>query len=161
MVVPKKNSELLASILGNPAQVIAACVPMNMAQGSDGVQKIGEALDAYFCVHGCERLLSAVRELIHARRGHKHLLDYSMGVAEVVRRIQLQGVLIDQRLSGCVLLENSDLSADQKAVVLATTNRDVSFSSVEVALQHLFADSHGSGAVSLVTDTRHGAGSPS
>ena len=53
------------------------------------------------------------------------------------------------------------LSADQKAVVVATTNRDVSFSSVQVALQNSFADSHGSGAVSSVTDTRHGAGSPS
>ena len=61
-------------------------------------------------------------------------LMLSMGVAEVVGRIQLQGVVIDQRLSGCVLLENSDLSADQKAMVLATTNRDVSFSSVQVAL---------------------------
>ena len=88
------------------------------------------------------------------------MLEYSMGVAEVVGRIQLQGVVVAQRLSGCVLLENSDLSADQKAMVLATTNCDVSFSSVQVALRNLFADSHGSGAVSLVTDTRHGAGSP-
>ena len=84
-----------------------------------------------------------------------------MGVAEVVGRIQLQGVVIDQRLSGSVLLENSDLSADQKAMVLATSNRDVSFSSVQVALRNLFAGSHSSGAISLVTDTRHGAGSPS
>ena len=161
MVVPKKNSELLASIRGKPAQVIAASVLIDMALGSDGVQKIGEVLDAYFGVDGCEGLLSAVRELIHGRRGHKPMMEYSMGVAEVVGRIQLQGVVIDQRLSGCVLVENSDLSADQKAMVLATTNRDVSFSSVQVALRNLFADSHGSGAVSLVTDTRHGAGSRS
>ena len=67
--------------------------------------------------------------------------------------------MIDQRLFGCVLLENSDLSADQKPMVLATTNRDVSFSSVQVALRNLFADSHGSGAFSLVTDTRHWVGS--
>ena len=89
------------------------------------------------------------------------MLEYSLGVAAVVGRIQLQGVVIDQRLSGCVLLENSDLSADQKAMVLATTNRDVSFSSVQVALRNLFADLHGSAAVSLVTDMRHGAGSRS
>ena len=49
MVVPKKNSELLASIRGKPAQVIAACVPIEMALGSDGVQKIGEVLDAQVC----------------------------------------------------------------------------------------------------------------
>ena len=84
-----------------------------------------------------------------------------MGVAEVVGRIELQGAPIDQRLSGCVLLENSNLSADQKAMVLTTTNRDVSFSSVQVALRNLFADSHSSRAVSLVTDARHVAGPPS
>ena len=160
MAIPKKNSELLASIRGKPTQVIAACVPIELALGSDGVQKIDEVLDAYFGVDGCEGLLSAVRELIHGRRGHKPMLEYSMGVAEVVGWIQLQGVEIDQRLSGCVLLENFDLSADQKAMVLATTNRDVSFSAVQVALRTLFADLHSSGAVSLVTDTRHGAGSP-
>ena len=141
--------------------MIAACVPIELALGSDGVQKIGEVLDAYFGVHGCEGLLLAVCELIHGRRGHKPMLEYSMGVAEVVGRIQLQGVVIDRRLSGCVLLETSDLSADQKSMVFATTNRDVSFSSVRVALRNLFTDSHSSGAVSLVTDTRHGAASPS
>ena len=41
IMVPKKNSELLASIRGKPAQVIAACVPIELALGSDGVQKIG------------------------------------------------------------------------------------------------------------------------
>ena len=75
-------------------------------------------------------------------------------------RIQLQGVVIDQRLAGCVLLENSDLFVNQKTMVFSTTNGDVSFSSVEVALRSLFADSQGSVAVSLVTDTRNGAGSP-
>ena len=43
--------------------------------------------------------------------------------------------------------------------MLATTNCDVSSSSVQVALQNLFTDSQGSGAVSLVINTRHGAGS--
>ena len=74
MVVPKKNSELLSSIRSKPAQVIAACLPIEMALGSDGVQKIGEVLDAYFGVDGCKGLLSAVRELIHGRRGHKPML---------------------------------------------------------------------------------------
>ena len=156
-----KNSELLESIRDKPAQVIAACVPIELALRSDGIQKIGELLDAYFGVDGCEGLLSAVCELIHGRRGHKPMLEYSMGVAEVVGRFQLQAVVIDQGLWGCVLLENSDLSVDQKAMVLATTNRDVSFSSVQVALRNLSTDSQGSGAVSLVTDTRNGAGSPS
>ena len=41
MMVPKKNSELLASIRGSPAQVIAACVAIELALGSDGVQKVG------------------------------------------------------------------------------------------------------------------------
>ena len=157
MAVPKKNSQLLVSIRGKPAQVISACVPIELALGPDGIQEIGELLGAYFGVDGCEGLLSAIREVIHGRRGHKPMLEYSLGVAEGVGRIHLQAVVIDQRLSGCVLPENSDLLVDQKAMVLATTNRDVSFSSVQVALRNLFADSQGSPAVSLVTKTRNGA----
>ena len=141
MAVQKENSELLASIRGKPAQVVAACVPIQLALGADGIPKIGEVLDAYFGVDGCDGLLSAICDLIHGRRGHKPMLEYSMGVSEVVGRIDLQGVVIDQRVSRYVLLKNSDLSVDQKAVVLATTNRDVS------------PDSHGSGAVSLLTDS--------
>ena len=57
MVVPKKNFGFLASIRGKPAQVIAACVPIDMALGSYGVQNIGDVLDAYFGVDGCEGLL--------------------------------------------------------------------------------------------------------
>ena len=160
MAVPKKNSELLASFRGKPAQVIAACVPIQLALASDGIQRIGEVLDAYLGVDGCEGLVSAVHELIHGRRGHKPMLEYSMGVAEVVGRMQHQGVVIDQCLSGCVLLDDSDLSVHQKAMVLATTNRDVSFSSVQVSLRKLFTESQGSEAVNLVTDTRNGPGSP-
>ena len=132
MAIPKNNCELLGSIRGKPAQVVAACVPIELALRSDGIQKINEVLDAHFGMDSCEDLLLAVRELIHGRRGQKPMLGYSMGVAEVVERIQLRAVVIDQRLSGCVLLENSDLSVDQKAMVLATTNRDVSFPSVQV-----------------------------
>ena len=87
MMVPEKNSKSLASIRGKPAQVIAACVPIELALGSDGVQKFGWVSDAYFDVDGCEGLLLAVRELIHCRRGQKPMLEYSMGVAEVVGRI--------------------------------------------------------------------------
>ena len=112
--VPKKNSALLVFIPCKPAQVVAVCVPIELTPGPDGVQRIGEVLDAYFGVDGCEGLLSAVRGLIHGRRGHKPMLEYSMGVAEVLGRIQLQDVVIEQRLSGCALLENSDLSVDQR-----------------------------------------------
>ena len=97
MAVPKKDSEMLASFRGSPAQVIAACEPIKLALGSDGLQKIGEVLDAYFGVDGCEGLLLAVHELICGRRGHKPMLEYSMGVTEVVGQNQLQGVVIDQR----------------------------------------------------------------
>ena len=161
MAIPKNNCELLASIHGKPAQVVAACVPIELALGSDGIQKINDVLDAYFGMDSCEDLLLAVRELIHVRRGQKPMLGYSMGVAEVVEPFKLQGVVIDQRPSGCVLLKNSDLSVDQKAMVLATTNCDVSFPSVQVGWLNLFADSQSCGAVSLVTDTCNGAGSPS
>ena len=158
--VRKKNSELLASIRGMPVQVMAACVPIELALRSDGIQKTGEVLDAFFGADCCEGLLLAVRELIHGRRGHKPMLQYSMRVGEVAGRIQLQRRVIDQCLSGCVLLENSDLSMDQKAMLLATTNRDVSFSSVQVALRNLFTDSQGSRALSFITDTHNGVGSP-
>ena len=70
-------------------------------------------------------------------------------------------MVVDECLSGCVLLENCDLSVDQKAMTLATTNRDVCFSCVQDSLRNSFADSHGSGAVSLVTDARHGIASSS
>ena len=114
MAVPKKNFELLASICGKPAQVVAACVPIELALGADGIQKIGEVLDAYFGVDGCEGLLLAVCELIHGRRGHKPMLQYSMGVVEVFGRNQLQGVVIDQRLSDCVLLETGRILMSTK-----------------------------------------------
>ena len=67
-------------------------------------------------------------------------------------------MVINQHLLGSVLPENSDLSVDQKAMVLATTNCDVSFPSVQVVLRNLFAGAQSSGAVSLVKDTRNGAG---
>ena len=62
--IPKKNCELLASIRGKPAQVVAACVPIELALGSDGMQKIGEVFVAYFGLDGCEGLPSAVHGLI-------------------------------------------------------------------------------------------------
>ena len=48
MAVPKKNSELLASFRGKPAQEIAACAPIELALGSDGIQKIGEVFGCVF-----------------------------------------------------------------------------------------------------------------
>ena len=48
MAIPKNNSELLALIRGKPAQVVGACVPIELALGRDGIQKIGEVLDAFF-----------------------------------------------------------------------------------------------------------------
>ena len=115
MAIPKKNSDALASIGGKPAQVAAVCVPIELELGSDGIQKIAEVLDAYFGVESCD----------------------SMGVAEGAGRIQLPGVVIDHHVSGGVFI-------DQKAMLSATTNRDMSFSSVQVALQNSFADSQGS-----------------
>ena len=112
--IPKKNSELLAVIRGKPAQVIAVCVPIELALGIEGAQKIGEALGAHFGVDGCEGLLSAVKELMHGRRGQRPMLEYSLYVANIVGHIQLQEVAIDPRLSGSVLLENCDLSTDPK-----------------------------------------------
>ena len=64
MAVPKKNFELLASIRAKPAQVIAACVPIELALGSDSVQKIGEVLDAYFGIDDCEGLLVLCLHLV-------------------------------------------------------------------------------------------------
>ena len=63
IAVLRKNCELLAFIRGKSAQVVAACVPIQLALGSDGIQKIGQVLDAYFGVDGCEGLLSADRDL--------------------------------------------------------------------------------------------------
>ena len=88
MAVPKKNSELLASIRGKPVQVVAACVPIVLALGADGIPKIAQLLDASCKVDGCEGLLSPARELIHGRPGRKPMLEYSTGVVEVVGRLQ-------------------------------------------------------------------------
>ena len=94
MAMLKKNSELLAFIRGNPAQVLAVCVPIIVALRSDGIQKIGESLDAYFGVDGCRGVLSAVHGVIHSRRGHKSMAEHSTGVAKVVGRIDLHRVVI-------------------------------------------------------------------
>ena len=60
MAIPKKNCEVLESIRGRPAEVVTACVPIDLALTNDGTQKIDEVLDANFGVDGCEGLLSSV-----------------------------------------------------------------------------------------------------
>ena len=161
MAIPKKALSYWRLLVVSPRKWFLRVYRLSWRWEVMAYSKKGEVLDANFGVDGCEGLLLAVREPIHGRGGHKPMLEHSLGVAEVLGLIQLQGVMIDPRLSGCDLPGNSDLSVNQKAMVLATTNRDVSCYSVQVALRNLFGDSQGFGAVTLVTDACNGAGSPS
>ena len=63
-VFRKRNPSKLASIRGKRAQVVDACVPIELALRPDGIQKICEVLDAYFGVDDCEGLLRLVKGLM-------------------------------------------------------------------------------------------------
>ena len=76
--------------------------------------------------------------LLECKRGDSDMLTWMIRLDMLVYRRANFGIVLDERFSGTLALLNSNLNADQRAMVVASTGRWLVFSQVLVAIRQLF-----------------------
>ena len=74
------------------------------------------------------------------RPSHMSLRDYSTEMRSRLRQLDARGEVIPPQTRGHILLNNAGLSADQRGLVLATTQRNMAFNPIADALCLLFVN---------------------
>ena len=153
LAVSTCNVQVFTKLRGRAAHVVAAKVPLDSLRTDQGFQGLLGILEWAYGADTAVNILQAVVGLLECKRGDSDMLTWMNRLDMLVYRLANFGIVLDERLSGMLALLNSNLNADQRAMVVASTGRSLVFSQVLVAVRQLFPG----GSTSRLIDCMFGA----
>ena len=136
--VSTRNVQVFTKLRGRAARVVAAKMPLDARRTDQGFQGLLGILEWACGGDTAHNILQAVVGLLECKRGDSDMLTWINGLDMLVYRLANFGIVLDERFSGTLALLNSNLNADQRAMVVASTGRSLVFSQVLVAIRQLF-----------------------
>ena len=138
LAVSTRNVQVFTKLRGRAARVVAAMMPLDALCTSQGFQGLLGILEWAYGGDTADNILQAVVGLLECKRGDSEMLAWINRLDVLVYGLANFGIVLDQRFSGTMALLNSNLNADQRAMVVASTGRSLVFSQVLIAIRQLF-----------------------
>ena len=138
LAVSTRNVQVFTKLRGRAPHAVAAKMPLDALRTDQGFQGLLSILEWASGGDTVNNILRAVVGLLECKRGDSDMLTWINRLDMLVYRLANFGIILDERFSGTLALLNSNLNADQQAMVVASTGRSLVFSQVFVAIRQLF-----------------------
>ena len=138
LAVSTRNVQVFTKLRGRSARVVAAKMPLDALRTDQGFHELLGILEWAYVGDTADNILQVVVGLVECKRGDSDMLTWINRLDMLVYRLANFGIVSDERFSGTLALLNSNLNADQRAMVVASKGWSLVFSQVWVAIQQLF-----------------------
>lgn len=133
-----KVTEVVGSLQGKAAEIVTTQIPIHVLMQDDGMQYIVHFLELFYEGDKSANITKACNEFLDCVRGDKTMVLYISDMRQKLGTLESFGVALPDPFYSSVLLRNSGLDESDRAMVLASTGRDLGRTQMEAALTQLF-----------------------